>query len=477
MRHFHAVSAFLMATGCVLASAADARAQSCNNYAAPNYRGGALGGNWQVQFGNNSCTPLTGVRVTVAVSEDIVVASSNGTDNGFSMQLNANGPVGGLPSQQYWQQFLIRADTKNAADPNPGVDAFMQTWAFNNPQEPNIFPNPTFLGLPATANNAFLTIPAGSIFTWQLTNDAYSNVTSCQFSAMDSIGTQYPTVPKIEVMPTTTQTPIYSIQMEIIGYNNASFTTFQSGAGTIYYSGGPFVTPANYDFPSCVSRRAGGTGEDSNMAYGTPTQELDGTWTQTFWASTAGVFRNGDCGYPGNYPSSLGDWAHGDYKDVCPLGAPMYGISRTPGQTWSDTVLCGTAREPAFKNPGTGCYARPVGSFGGFDSRGDTSEGDWDPGSYKTECADTEYVAGVSQSSSNGALTSVLCCPGKVTHQSCEAEFFYSSDSHDYAPPDWDFGHPKGECPVGQYVAGISTPAYSSIGITGAAHAILCCSP
>jgi hypothetical protein len=473
MRLVHAVSAFLMATGCVLASTADARAQSCNNYAAPQYRGGALGGNWQVQLGNNSCAPLTGVTVTVAVEEDIVVASSTQGYNGFSMQLNANGPASlSNSSQQFWQQFVITVDTQNGYD-TPGVDAFMQTWAFN-PNEPLISPNELFMGKPSTANDTFLTIPAGTMFTWTLNTDANSAVASCTFSAIDPIGTQYATV--TEYMPAAARTPIYSLQMEIVGYNTGSFSTFQSGAGNIYYTGGPFV--ANYNFPSCVSAVSGGTAEDSNMAYGALTEELNGMWTQSFFASTSGVFRNGDCGYPGNYPSSLGDWAYGDYKDVCPLGAPMYGISRSPGQTWSDTVKCGTAREPAFSSPGTGCYARPVGSAGGFDSRGDTDNGwDWDRGSYKTECRANEYVAGVSQASGNGVLTSVLCCPASVTHQSCETQVFYNGDSQNYTAPDWDPGHYKGECPVGQYVAGISTPAYSSIGITGAAHALLCCAP
>jgi hypothetical protein len=62
-----------------------------------------------------------------------------------------------------------------------------------------------------------------------------------------------------------------------------------------------------------------------------------------------------------------------------------------------------------------------------------------------------------------------------VGHNACEAQVFYSGDSHDYTPPDWDPGFYKGQCPSGQYVAGISTPAYGAVGATGAAHALLCC--
>ena len=90
MRPFHTTCAFLLLTAAAIASTTDARAgASCNNYS-PQYVG-----NWQAQLGNNSCTPLTGVTVTLAVTQDIKVASSTGY-NGFSMQLNANGASSGL---------------------------------------------------------------------------------------------------------------------------------------------------------------------------------------------------------------------------------------------------------------------------------------------------------------------------------------------------------------------------------------------
>jgi len=65
--------------------------------------------------------------------------------------------------------------------------------------------------------------------------------------------------------------------------------------------------------------------------------------------------------------------------------------------------------------------------------------------------------------------------PASVTHKSCKAQVFYNGDSPAYSGFDWDPGYYKGQCPPGQYVAGISTPAFASNGIVGAAHAILCC--
>jgi hypothetical protein len=257
MRFVHTAAALLISTGCVLAWAADARAQ-CHNYA-PQWEG-----NWQVQLGNNSCTPLTGVTVTVAVTQEIVVASSTEGYNGFAMQLNANGASSGLtPSQLYWEQFVMMVGTKNLPSGQvAGVDAFSQQWS-NGKQRGGIYPNnPTFMGAPSTVNDTLLTIPAGTTFTWSLSTDANDYVESCTFSAKDNIGTKYQEA--TEYIPAGDRAPIYSVTMDIVGYNDFSYTLFQSGAGTITYTAKSFS--ASYDYPSCA--RNTGTGENSDMGYG-----------------------------------------------------------------------------------------------------------------------------------------------------------------------------------------------------------------
>jgi hypothetical protein len=462
MGFVHTGFAFLISAGGVLSLAADARAQSCNNYSPQ------LEGNYQYQLGNSSCIPLTGVSVTVAVTQDIIVASSTLGYNGFSMQLNANGPSSGLTSSQlYWQQFVMMVGSGQVLahsqqfSSGAHADIYVCNAGVCSPG------NDVSMGSPSTINNTFLTIRAGTTFTWTLATDAQSNVVSATYSAHDNQNTTY--TPVTEYIPAADRAPIDSITMDIVGYNDYSYTTFQSGAGTITYAATSLSS--SYSYPSCASNT--GTGENSDSVYGPLVAGSGGTFTQTFFTSTKGVFRNGDCGYPGTgYPS--GDWAPGGYKGVCPLDAPMYGISRVPGQTWSESVECGMPGQAAYSNPGTGCHARTVTQV---DNRGDTdSNWDWDPGSYKTECAANEFVAGVSQASGNGVLTNILCCPASVTHKSCDAQVFYNGDSPAFVQPDWDGGYYKGQCPAGQYVAGISTPAYSSIGINGAAHALLCCS-
>jgi hypothetical protein len=269
MRLAHTAFAFLISTGCVLALTADARAASCKTQ---QYKGHALEGLWQYQLGNNSCTPLTDVEVTVAVTEDIVVAASTKNYDGFTMQLNANGPSSGLtPSQLVWQQFVIHVGSGS-------VNGFTQQWPSDPKQKlPGIYPsNNIFMGAPSTINNTFLTIKAGTTFTWKLKTDSKGNVESVTYSATDKLGTNY--TPVTENIPAGDRAPIYSITMDIVGYNDASCTWFQSGAGTITYAAKSFS--ASYDSPKCANNQ--GTGENSNMRYESLNAVSGGRFTQEF---------------------------------------------------------------------------------------------------------------------------------------------------------------------------------------------------
>lgn len=183
--------------------------------------------------------------------------------------------------------------------------------------------------------------------------------------------------------------------------------------------------------------------------------------------------------YDYNSPS-VGDWNYGSYKGTCLTGEPVVGVSHYTNALPSHDIECGGARYVATQSQ---CYLKTLGSN---DNRGYGDNGwDWDSGSYKVECGVGEYVQGVSQTTW-GQLDGVLCCPGnayiagssqRLQHKNCDAQVFYSGNSPASGGPDWDYGYYKGQCPGGQYVAGISTPAYSSVGNFGAPHALLCCSP
>jgi hypothetical protein len=282
MRFVRTAFAFLISTGCVFALTADTRAGGlCKSY---QYKGKLLQGLWQYQIGDNNCTPLTEVEVTVAVTQDIVVASST-KKNGFSMQLNANGPSSGLtPSQLYWQQFVIMAGSD--------VKGFTQQWSSGKQKGPIYPKNSVVMGTPSTLKYTYLTIPAGTTFTWSLATDSKGNVESVTYSAKDKLGTKY--TPVTENIPAGDRAPIYSITMDIVGYDDASHTTFQSGAGTITYTAKSFS--ASYDFPSCAKNK--GTGEGSDMRYGPLNAASSGGFTQEFFTCSppTGVVGKPNCG-------------------------------------------------------------------------------------------------------------------------------------------------------------------------------------
>jgi hypothetical protein len=66
-----------------------------------------------------------------------------------------------------------------------------------------------------------------------------------------------------------------------------------------------------------------------------------------------------------------------------------------------------------------------------------------------------------------------------VRHAACETQVFENGNSSGFsnADFDWDIGFYKGQCPNGQYAAGISTPAFTSVGLSGEVHALFCCTP
>jgi hypothetical protein len=175
-------------------------------------------------------------------------------------------------------------------------------------------------------------------------------------------------------------------------------------------------------------------------------------------------------GYTG-LPS--GDWANGSYKGQCSSGQPVTGISEVPSEESVHGVLCGNTPQSA-KYPQVTCHGV---LFDPGNNMVSDPEGDWDLGYYKAECGISEYVAGVSQTTS-GTVDGILCCSGSVTHAACSnSELLYGQNSQDYAAPDWDVNYYKGQCAGGQYVAGVSAVANTPSQVPGAPHRLLCCSP
>jgi hypothetical protein len=164
------------------------------------------------------------------------------------------------------------------------------------------------------------------------------------------------------------------------------------------------------------------------------------------------------------------DWSRGFRKAACSVSQAATGLSMSmDSYRYAHALLCredDTERYPHTDNYDT---CRKV-VFNVEDNRGTTITGDWDPGFLKGECAEGEFVAGVSQTT-NQALHAILCCQGQVTHDQCAPLVFDNQDAReDPTANDWDPGYHKGECGPGRYMAGASMTA-----LTGVPHAILCC--
>jgi hypothetical protein len=173
-------------------------------------------------------------------------------------------------------------------------------------------------------------------------------------------------------------------------------------------------------------------------------------------------------------PTNPPDWQSGSFKGECPLFQPINGVSKSvstetppPVNGPAHAITCGSAPnfedfsetncEPlVFEGTSIQWYVDPAPLV------------DWDPNFFKGECGQNQYAAGVSQSTS-GVTNGLLCCGGNVTHASCQARPFDSSNVTSY---DWDDNFLKAQCSFGQYVAGISADT-----VSGAPHKILCCSP
>jgi len=177
------------------------------------------------------------------------------------------------------------------------------------------------------------------------------------------------------------------------------------------------------------------------------------------------VFTAGDA----RRAADTGNWAPNSYKAECGSYQAMIGLSVDVSISRAHAALC--TPDSAATTPhgaATGCHAL---HFANNDVG--TISTDWDLNYYKAECATTEFVAGVAQATT-GEITDVLCCPGAVTHQSCNALMLGSGDVREpgaeAASGDWDYGYYKGECAPGRYVAGVSRAVSGP-----AAHGILCC--
>ena len=162
------------------------------------------------------------------------------------------------------------------------------------------------------------------------------------------------------------------------------------------------------------------------------------------------------------------DWSYGRYKAECGAGAAISGLSVDAAAGDAFAVLCSVADTARFGAARASCTARVLT---GTDARASISSGDWDFGNVKAECADGEYVAGVSQLPTH-ELEAILCCPrpsGRVRASSHPLVFAHANALEGATVGDWAPYHYRAECAADGYVCGVSR------GSNKRAHALLCC--
>ncbi|HSC86708.1 MAG TPA: peptide-N-glycosidase F-related protein [Polyangiaceae bacterium] len=121
------------------------------------------------------------------------------------------------------------------------------------------------------------------------------------------------------------------------------------------------------------------------------------------WSAPEAVVRP-NCG-DDRRDATTGDWDNGYRKGECAANEAVVGVSRdTEGALYD--LVCADA---SVASAGA-CTVRNVNAG---DNRANTTTGDWDPSSFKAECAAGEYVKGVSLDVATRHPHAILCCSGE----------------------------------------------------------------
>jgi hypothetical protein len=232
---------------------------------------GGLGNNFNYYLGCNG-NPVTDLQTSICVNEDIVFQSANGSNTGFSFQLNTSSP---LANKCKWQQFVLsffNNQILGVVNLNFGKDKN------NNPYNPDYFCYPVVIGAWSGTK-----LSAGNKLTISLANDGAGNITSATFSVFDPEGefTAYKTIELMSIQGVTTEdlAPIAIFQLDLVGPLDVEHVVLSSGDGIFGYSSSAEMTVLNAA-PSWT--RVNCTGEEANSLYGVMSSTPSKTFTQSF---------------------------------------------------------------------------------------------------------------------------------------------------------------------------------------------------
>jgi len=219
-----------------------------------------------IQANGSSCATLTGVKVTVYFTQDLVwESSSQPAHPGFSIQLNAetssNQPLD-------WLQFVVHMGD------DQGLWPWINIWA---PAAEGESGDPKALWIQSVANPLVNLpqagrIPAGYSIIIALQNDSENRVTGASWQALDNAGNSIGSVSYALStssgggVPPADLCPIASFQVTFGGAMDGAYATFSSGAGVVMMEANQAMN-VDASWPSCIGF-TGGTAESSNIGYG-----------------------------------------------------------------------------------------------------------------------------------------------------------------------------------------------------------------
>lgn len=219
-----------------------------------------------IQANGSGCATLTGVKVTVYFTEDLVwESSSEPAHPALSIQLNAE-TNGNQPLD--WLQFMVHMGD------DQGLWPWINIW---KPAAAGESGDPTALWIQSVANPLVnlpqaARIPAGYSIVISLQNDSENRVTGATWQALDNTGKSIGSVSySLSTssgggVPPADLCPIASFQVTFGGAMDGAYSTFSSGAGVVLMEANQAMN-VDASWPSCIGF-TGGTAESSNIGYG-----------------------------------------------------------------------------------------------------------------------------------------------------------------------------------------------------------------
>ena len=272
---------------------------------------GGLGSNSNY-FLASDCTPVTGLSVTIDVTQDIL------SDIGFSIQLNCYSPQG---ANSAWQQYIMEFATTSGTPLQ--IYAMVDNWPSDSRRQALNEPTGSDLintgGQPAMLSLSSAALPAGYRITITLTYDQDHNVNGAKFTVTDtkgqatvkaivleSLNANHTNPPKR--ITTADLAPIYAFELNLVGRTNSQNTYLLTGAGTFTYNATSPLTVLNKK-PDCVADPGIRTAETANSVYGALAAGPSKSISQSFATLTQDAYTVGG-------PFAVGQQVGADQTDL-----------------------------------------------------------------------------------------------------------------------------------------------------------------